>query len=83
MPRRDRRPAEVDQPVKTVDRKSEHLHKFAALLAKISFEEQFQIRVEFEESCVEELGGGLSDRATCLKLSCTSLICSLVMLTSS
>ena len=41
---------------------SQHLHKFAALLAKISFEEQFYIRVEFEESCVEELGGGLSDR---------------------
>jgi hypothetical protein len=49
-------------PVKTVDRNSEHLHQFAALLAKISFEEQFQIWVEFEESCVEELGGGLGDR---------------------
>jgi hypothetical protein len=53
---------ELVHPVQTVDRKSEHLHKFAALLAKISFEEQFQIRVEFEESCVEELGGSLSDR---------------------
>jgi hypothetical protein len=48
--------------VKTVDRNSEHLHKFAALLGKISLEEQFQIRVEFEESCVEELGRGLGDR---------------------
>jgi hypothetical protein len=38
------------------------LHQFSALLAKISFEEQFKIRVEFEEPCVEELGGGLSDR---------------------
>jgi hypothetical protein len=31
------------------------------LLGKVSFEEQFQIRVEFEEPGVKELGSGLSD----------------------
>jgi len=51
------------QPVKTVDRKCEHLHKLAPLLAKISFEEQLEIRIEFEESRVEELGRRLSDRS--------------------
>jgi hypothetical protein len=52
---------------KTVDGNSEHLHKFATLLAQISFEEQFQIRVEFEESRVEELGSGFSDRGDLLE----------------